>query len=140
MVPGPVSSGGRSSSVTTVADQVPSLDPRHLTGCPGVVAERLWTVICGETMKQDSSPIPNCPMKSLRDIPHSSRFDDAPMVASRPSACPGVRPMPVSVTVILVPSVTIRISAGQLGSIARCAVIASTPFCRSSRTKTWGPE
>ena len=97
------------------------------------LAERDTTVMSGLTMKQESSPMPNCPRKSARASPSSSRFDEAPMVDSREAASSSVRPIPVSEQA-RPPSPTVRtMRAEQSGSSWRRAAMASTPFCSSSR-------
>lgn len=62
------------------------------------------------------------------------------MVARKARASCCVSPMPESVTRRVEPSASKRMQAGQPGSISRRAEMASVPFCRSSRTKTCGPE
>ena len=91
-------------------------------------------------MKHESMPIPNWPRKSLRAIPNSSRFDEAPIVESSPAASSSVSPIPLSRHLRVRPSIVMVTRRGQSGSSALRASIASRPFWRSSRMYTRGPE
>ena len=90
-------------------------------------------------MKHDSIPMPNCPISVERaDSIVSARFVDPPTFDNAERICSSVKPIPLSVTVS-----TPAFGSGSNNTLPGCssssdrrAVMASTPFCSSSRTNT----